>query len=494
MQRRFLVHFILLTLSLSLHAQQVRDSVTVEVVDVPVYVSRGGTPVQGLQAEDFELYVNGQHQPIDYFDVVSPAAETSLRERRLFLLVFDAAFSRPHALVRAQKAAARLIASAPESDLFSVALFTSGSGVQFAAPFTSDRGALQRAIGSLTASKSGDPLAIVVTPAERASIESIYRDGSTDRADAYLASVRQIDRMSSFFLQEMAMVHIRRRAEDQIEAFRELSQRLASLEGQKHVVLMTEGFEGSANNSSFMTRMEPPAFQRIPISFADSFVYTSLLSMYKSFQQSDVFLHTLDLEGMQMESTFDGAHHLLASGTGGAAYVNRNDITGSLASLSDQFASGYRLGFRPASVRAGHNTIRVKLRSARALSIRHRLGFSGTPQTADVDDGLYLADVVLNDVPQTGTAAALDLENGVLHARVPMQPLAAQLGEAGVAELLVYVFDRQGKAIAYHEQKIQVPAGATGESTFDIPLPPEARVAKALLRVDDSIGFTRVAS
>jgi len=493
MQRRLLVLFILLTLSLSFHAQQIRDSVTVEVVDVPVFVSRGSTPVQGLRAEDFELYVNGQRQSIDYFDVVSPANEPSLRERRLFLIVFDAAFSRPHALVRAQTAASRLIASAPESDLFAVATFTSRAGVQFAAPFTSDRGALQRAIGSLTVSKSGDPLAIVVTPAERASIESFTNDGSADRADAYLASVREVDRMSAAFISEMAMVQIRRRARDQVEAFEELSQRLASLEGQKHVVVMTEGFDGDTSRASFISRMEP-APNRIHQPFADSFMYTSLLAMYRTFQQSDVLLHTIDLAGLEMMPAFDGAHYLLPAGTGGTAYTNRNDITGALADLSDQFAIGYRLGFRPQSVRAGHNSVWVKLRHSRGLSVRHRLGFSGTPQSADVDEGLYLADVVLNDVPQTGTAAALEVGKGVLHARIPMQPLAAQLGEAGVAELLVYVFDQHGKAIAYHERTIAVPSGATGESAFDIPLPSETKVVKALLRVDESIGFTKVTS
>lgn len=318
---------------------------------------------------------------------------------------------------------------------------------------------------------------IVVTEAERAGIESIGSEGSAERVDAYLASVRQVDRMTSSFLRDMARVQLRRRAEDQIEAFRALSQRLSSLEGQKHVVVMTEGFEGYANDA-----------------VTDSMVYLALRDMDRAFQQSDVFLHTLDLEGLQMTPAIEDAHHLLSAGTGGMAYTNRNDLAGSLASLSGQLSIGYRLGFRPQKVRAGHNTVRIKVRSGRGLSIRHRLGFSGTPQTTDTDEGLYLADVVLNDVPQTGTAATLELGKGVLHARVPMQPLAAQLGAAGVADLLVYVFDQNGKAIAFHEQKIRVPAGATGETTLDIPLPPGAKVAKALLRVDDSVGFTKITS
>ncbi|HKR63126.1 MAG TPA: VWA domain-containing protein [Thermoanaerobaculia bacterium] len=485
MHRRLLALGILLVLTSALHAQKLRDAVTVEVVDVPVFVSHGDQPVEGLTRDDFELYVNGQRQPIDYFDVVSPAAERTMRERRLFLLVFDAAFSRPHALVRAQKAAARLIAAAPESDLFAIATFTTGEGVQFAVPFTADHEALQRAVASLTVSKSGDPLAIVMTPTERESVAAMTNNIPTEA-----------ERLASDFLRELAAVQIRRRAERQINVFEELSRRLSSLEGQKHVVLMTEGFEGYSDTSEFISRRTPPpAFpQTSLLSIAEPFLFTDLRAMYRAFQQSDVFLHTLDLEGLQMQPVPQDAHHLLALGTGGEAITNGNDVARSLARLSTHFAHGYRLGFHPQNVRAGHNSIAVKVRNGRGLTVRHRLGFAGTPQETHIGDGLYLADVVLNDVPQTGTAAALSLRDGVLHASVPLQPLAAQLGESGDAQLLVYVFDANGKAIAYHEQTIAVPANAEGQTTFDFPLPADAKVAKALLRVDDSVGFTRIDS
>ncbi|HKR63127.1 MAG TPA: hypothetical protein VJZ00_05290 [Thermoanaerobaculia bacterium] len=143
---------------------------------------------------------------------------------------------------------------------------------------------------------------------------------------------------------------------------------------------------------------------------------------------------------------------------------------------------------------AGHNSIEVKVRKARGLTVRHRLGFAGTPQETRVSDGLYLADVVLNDVPQSGTAAALSVADGVLHATVPLPPLAAQLGGSGAAHFFVYVFDAKGSAIAYHEQQIAVPAHAQGETTVDLPLPAGAKVVKALLRADESLGFTRINS
>lgn len=486
----FLLGILLLSLTFSLQAQKLRDAVTVEVVDVPVFVSRDGVPVQGLTREDFELYVNGQPQAIDYFDLVSPSQETTMHERRLFLLVFDEAFSRPHSLVRAQKAAVQLIDRAPASDLFAVATFSSRRGIQFAMPFSSDRDAIQRAVAKLTTSKSGDPLAIMMTDQERAAVTS-FSGSQGDRAESFLASMGS-ERIGSDFMREMVLVQVRRRAQDQIAAFEQLSERMASLDGQKHIVLLSEGFDGVEDTSSAVMR-HAVLTEPIPLDagFVDATVREDLRRMDRTFQHSDVFLHTLDLEGLRANVVSQDPLQLLATGTGGEYVHDRNDLTAALGELSDQFAHGYRLGFHPTNVRAGHNDIRVKVRNARLADVRYRYGFNGTPQPTKVGDGLYLADVVLNDVPQTGTAAALAVTNGVLRARIPMEPLAAQLGEAGTADLILYVFDANGKAIAYHVQKIQVPVNAMGESTFDFPLPTGAKVTKALLRVDASLGFTR---
>src|SRR5438046_224824 len=52
-------------------AGQVRESVNVEVVQVPVYVTTSaGTPVPNLTKDAFQLFVDGRPQPIEYFDAV----------------------------------------------------------------------------------------------------------------------------------------------------------------------------------------------------------------------------------------------------------------------------------------------------------------------------------------------------------------------------------------------------------------------------------------
>src|ERR671938_248696 len=90
-----------------------RETHTVEVVQVPVYVVRDGAAVAGLTRDNFELYVNGKRRTFDYFDVVdfggpatSPTAAQgqarvpALQGRRLYLLLFDLAFSSPKAISR----------------------------------------------------------------------------------------------------------------------------------------------------------------------------------------------------------------------------------------------------------------------------------------------------------------------------------------------------------------------------------------------------------
>ncbi|HYU26944.1 MAG TPA: hypothetical protein VEO74_17170 [Thermoanaerobaculia bacterium] len=75
-----------------------REVQNVEVVQVPVYVSTARGVVTGLTRDNFELFVNGQPRPFDYFDVIdfakiaplaTPAAPIDPRQRRLYVLLFD---------------------------------------------------------------------------------------------------------------------------------------------------------------------------------------------------------------------------------------------------------------------------------------------------------------------------------------------------------------------------------------------------------------------
>lgn len=494
---------LLLVVALPLFAQSsVRDSVTIEVVDVPVYVTRGSQPVEGLTRDDFELRVNGRLQTIEYFDVVGgtgaeAAAPDSLRERRMFLLLFDLAFSPPHMLGRTQRAAAELIASSPADDVFAVATFSSRRGVWFATPFTRDRVALARAIGSLSNTRSGDPLSIVMSAGERETLMRTMAD-LPERADYFNASIAQ--RISGEALRDIFAWQAVRAAENQLINFEDLAQRLGALQGQKHVVLLSGGFDfgeqrypwqaaSNARNASFRNEERFPDITM----WGSSTLHRHLQDMHKAFQASGVVLHTLDIKGLQMHFGND-ALYVLASGTGGRFMHNRNDLKKALVDITKSVSTSYVIGFRPPrDVRRGHNKISVKLvNRPRGVLVSHRKGFDGTPQRVDIGEGLYLADVVLNDVPQSGTAAALEIRGNTLRATIPMREVSAQLNGEGRAHLLVYVFNENGVGLAFHRQTIEVNKTATDERTIELTLPEGARVAKALLAVDESLGFSKV--
>jgi len=492
--RRFVLGLCLSLLPLSLVAQPIRDAVTIEVVDVPVFVVRGNEPVRGLHGEDFELYVNGKRHAIEYFDEVGAAQNDpgSLRERRLFLVIFDLAFSDPPALARAQRAASQLLAKASPGDLFSIATYSWRRGVWFVTPFTTDQVALARAVGSLSDSGSGDPLSLVLTQTERQSTAAWRGSLANDRpSDA-------LDRIAGEALRDMFRAEHLRSVENQMRDLQKLGERLGTLQGQKHVILLSEGYDSFREHGpSAASQAGRDAFDFSTTPRASSFAWQygrlsrHLNAMRHSFAEHDVLLHALDLRGVASPMVSD-ALLTLTGETGGRYVNNRNDLGPALIGLTESLGHGYVLGFKPSDAKRNYNSIEVRVKGQpRNTLVRHRQGFSGTPRQLDVNEGLYLADVVMNDVPQTGTAPALAKSEHGLEVRVPLRPLSAQLGAAGKAELFVYLFGANNVPIGFQKVDVDVPADATGEKTMFVRLPEEAEVAKALLRVDDSLGFSR---
>ena len=486
-------------LSVPLFAQQLSEAVTVEVVDVPVFVTRAGTPVEGLTREDFELFVNGKRHPFDYFDVVTTSAAKDaedLRQRRLFLLLFDLAFTDIHGLERARRAAMKLVGSAPAGDLFAVGTYSSRRGIWIAAPFTRDPATLTHAIGTLSSTRSGDPLALVMTTAETARAGGLHAPEPVDLIGDDLPG--GVTRLANAAQEDIALTVAQRFAEDQVLDLRDVAQRLASLQGQKHVVLMSSGFDGSNRTQSIRAASNPTSFVSYeggvsPVLEGAGLggrVFRAVKDLARAYQAADVFLHTVDLEGL---TTLDANHALftLAAHTDGTFIHSENDPSVALRRLSTAYGHSYVLGFVPRSVRKGDNRIEVRLRNARGATVHHRRGFSGAQQPTDVDEGLYLADVVMNDVPQTGTAASLTVEGMTLSATIPMAQLAPQVTKERRAELLVYFFDAQGAALEFRREVIDVPPAPDGDMTIAIAVPEGATIAKALLRVNGSLGFSR---
>jgi VWFA-related protein len=533
MHSRFVIFATLLLCAIAASAQ-VREQITVEEVDVPVYVFSHGKPVRNLTKGDFELYVNGKRQAIDYFEAVDfaeapPAAASpektaspestplaphaELRERRLFVLLFDLIFKTPNLgayaqrIDRSRRAAIEMVGHALPTDFFAVAAVT-GHGIRFVTPFLRDEDAIRRAILQLAPSKARDGLALSITPTERGMAErwsgspgdltSGGRLGAEGSLSDVLASSRALEADRQLNLER-----------DQIEQYGEVAARLRGLEGLKHVILFSDGYHSS------------------PLS--------SVKEMAAAFQSANVYLHAVDLTPMavgadpkgmsaasrapQMRpsenpsllgnpyvdwfapkpSIFGPSENeslfMMSNETGGTWIHWTNQIAPALGELSTAYSAVYRLGFKPAAARKGHNDIDVKLKNAPSgTRLAFRKGFSTTvPSKADTPDPFLLADIIQNDIPQSGTPPKVSVVGRSIEVLVPVVQLSRQFEPVKGAQVMLYVFDSKGVPVVSRQKTFTIQQRASVDSVFrqTLDLTPGSYVAKVLLRVGDSLAFVK---
>src|ERR1044071_4865147 len=461
---------------------QVKESVTVEVVDVPVYVFSASGPIRNLKKEDFQLFVNGKPQAIDYFDVVdfnAPPEESQKgsqvaiaprdpRERRLFLIFFDLVFTRVEAIGRAQRAAVAMIDRASPADYFAIVTFTHNNGAQFIVPFTNDHAVARRAALTLSDSPSKDPLAITISAAERQAVEG-YRLDDGDMSMQPTVNTLQRETADS----ANRMMPLKRLIEDQIAGFDLIGARLAQLEGYKHFVMLSEGFNPNAVYSNPYT--------------TDNAATQAMKSMFDTFRRANVVIDAIDLGSPDRNSFLNDAIRMMAQETGGQFVQHTNDFKTALNVISDSTAYGYRLGFSmPRNARKGDNAIDVKLRNApKGATLSFRRGFSKTMEPANTSDGLRLADIILNDIPQSGPAPRISWRVRP-YIDIDVTP---EMVANGPVELLCYVFDAKGAVVDYKQRSVP----AAGVVRGKLELQSGQYVVKVLMRSDDAIGFARQA-
>ena len=534
---------------------QFKESISVELVSVPVYVSVHNEPVRGLTRDDFELLVNGKPQEIEYFDVtefsspdqagkpsspgpiaapavaapgvtvaapptLSDIARNPLRERRLYMLVFDQALASLFERARARKAAATFVSQAAPSDFFAIATFTGPGGVQVLLPFTNDREVIRRALEKSSVSRL-DPLHLTSGEGEQRSF------GATgDIAVATGGSDAQNPIADPTATPEMAMQPYYDVGIELMDGLAQVARQMAPLEGFKHVV-----FFGTV----------------IPMS---SYLRSDLMTVREAFQGADVYLDTIDLaalrpgydvlkfigEANMNESAFfqslgsgsrngragmgEGlaANPLLAEGaptnvavhngpsepslgeiadTTGGQWIHNQNVARGLQNLSRSQQVVYTLSFRPHEP-GRHNTISVRVHNAPPKAVvRYRRGFS-REQANPADNPLRLADIIVNDTPQSGTPATIrtiPTRGGVrVQVQVPMRLLAAQVSATTNARVMFYVFNNTG-AVSYGQRTILLDPGSRDDAVIQhvFKLSPGHYVAKAVLRLGDSqsVGFTR---
>src|SRR5437763_1374302 len=130
------------------------------------------------------------------------------------------------------------------ADYFSVGTFTAKSGAQLIVPFTNDHLVAKRAVLALQASSVRDPLAITISKSEREqALVMAILDSESKGGDPNDAAARG---MIGGAAADNSVMPLLRLMESQVSDFTEIANRLASFQGYKHVILLSQGFSPDA--------------------------------------------------------------------------------------------------------------------------------------------------------------------------------------------------------------------------------------------------------
>lgn len=483
------------------------ESTEVLVVEVPVQVLRGGEPVRGLTAGDFELWEGREKQEITGFEVLDlsaagPAASPQAQKtvvppsaRRRFLLLFDLSFSEPRSIEKARQAARSLIGGLHPTDLVGVATFQASRGADLVLGFTPDRQQLETALESLgEAVKSADPLRLVLSQSASDFVASGFGEGggsiqgqSTGGGNRGGADTEGSGSVEISFADNLIREAERSQQAAQKNNISELSESVAALArmlagipGRKQVVFLSEGFDSrflyGTRDEDEIAQMDS-ASQSGEIWRIDSntrYGSTQLVkvvdTMLDQLRRADCVIQSVDIAGMRApgeegnraaaDDRQDGLF-VLADSTGGELYNNFNDLSEAMDSLLERNSVTYVLSYQPAKVvhDGGFHKLRVELKNQRGAQIVHRPGYYAPKPFAE--------QAALEKTLDTASELTGGREGGSIPVHVLAAPFARQDGKAYVpvlieaegegllhgqkdsgvlpAEVYVYAFDKKGE-------------------------------------------------
>lgn len=473
-------------------AQEYTDTTSVVVVEVPVNVTtRDGEPITGLTADDFEILDQGKRQQIIGFDVVdlrqedsrAEIQETSPAARRHFVFVFDLSFSEPNAIARARQAALDVVRSSLHpGDLISVATYSTRRGPQLALNFTTDRRLVERALSTLGLTSGGKPIVDPFQAVIRSSSVSTGIDeGVTSDegggpggglAGGGLAPDDEIEELVSMLEGDSRQADLRARVDNFASTFGFLAELLAPLDGRKHIVFLSEGFDASVLFGSADRERLDEMQRKVELGeiwdvdtderFGSGAALTAVNELLKSFRQADATIHSIDIARLSTEEPSPSSRgrqdglFLLADETSGEFYRNFSDLSEAMDEMLEATSVTYVLAFQP-DLKPGRDDFRrlkVRLKDApRGTNLSYRQGYYPPAAFADMSEAQRQMRA-LQDMMRGGSSTAL-------HAQVLTASLATGSGGAYVPLLLEIPASQIGRFPLTEELTLQILAYAT---------------------------------
>src|SRR3954467_1023912 len=311
----------LLLLATSAASAQVKETIDVHLVEVPVtVVDRAGNPVRGLTAANFELFDRGTKRAIGNFDAIDFESEAvrsmsplNPSARRNFILLFDLSFSSPTGRNKAQEAARNFIAKAMgRRDLAAVATVDVDRGFRMVTALTTDRNLLGSAIANPRTFVSSDPLRIAGTELlQLAPTDNISR-ADVNAVDDFAADIARGEK-------KLNDQYNRTRIERQLRLLSDLGRTLRVLPGRKQVILFSEGFDpqlvrgrdarSGADEQDDISQTMSGNVWRVDSDarYGSSMTMTLLEEMSRTLRGSDVVLHAVDIQGVRVQNDENGS-------------------------------------------------------------------------------------------------------------------------------------------------------------------------------------------
>ena len=524
------------------------DRTDVVVVEVPVQVIRDGKPVRGLTAADFEIYEGRRKQEITGFEVLDLSATAtaakpaekpavSLAARRRFLMMFDLSFSSPESVVKARGAAREILDDFHPSDLVAVAVYSPTKGPRFVLGFTSDRRQVDLALDRLdwvegSGRVTADPLFLVA---------GAGGDGGGGVADMERPGNRLRDLMSDIAdeagtgsgpnvsLSQLATV-AEQRTENTLKsrniiafsrALAEFAQVLGSIQGRKHVLFLSEGFDSQAvlgtTDPGEIARMDDASVwgEHWAINnetrFGDTKTGNQLEEMLEELRRADCAVQAVDIGGVRASSN---AHDqsvgtdslfIMAHSTGGELYRNFNDLSEAIETMLERTSVTYVLSYQPEVRQDGsYHKVRVELKNAgRGARVVHRPGYYAPKpynERTPLEKVLETAGKVVGGqeggaVATSVLAAPFRIPGGKAYVPVLLEIdgpglLAGLEGDLLPAEIYVYAMDAAGTVRDFFTQVVGLEVSKAGPALRqtglkffgDLDLEPGSYSIRALVR------------
>ena len=546
-QERFFSFPVLVLASLLLLAlwapaigQSLTETERVVAVEIPVQVLVDGKPVRGLTVDNFEVLDKGKKQRITGFEVVdlSLIAESAagaapgqpLAARRHFLFLFDLTFAGPGAVVRARKAAASTLDQMHFSDLAAVATYSVSQGPRLVLGFTSDRRQVRMAIETLGVPNllEGwlDPLKLtLVDPSTMGREEDVSRPDAPEGRGGGLIDIDAMVKEHLRGLERGVEASTRANQRTQItnlaRDFTSLARLMNSIEGRKHVIYLSQGFDSSllfaTADSSEIARMNRAAEHgeiwevQSDKRFGNASAQSILDDMLEEFRRADCVIQTIDIGAAEAEDLARGKRSgtdglfLMADQTGGEFYRSYNDLGQAMQTILEKTEVTYVLVFQPELETDGkYHKLKVRLKNApRGAKVVHRPGYYA-PRPFSEQGGqerqLRAAELILAGQDQGRFAVSvlsapfkLPGDGSMVSVLVEVGGIGLLQGQQGPSlptEIYGYALDERGHVSDFFGQQFSLDMSKVGEHLRqhglkfygDLRLPPGDYSLRVLVR------------